>query len=102
LAQYLFSSGTSALAITAVAGSACVIGVTSTRPPPNRRRRDPVRELPLRPLPAVRVDSAPVRVEGDVATVALRCRGAESVAAGVAAAGVPAGLLSGAIPQVSQ
>jgi hypothetical protein len=101
-AQYRFSSGTSARDMTAVAGSACTIGVTSTRPPPKRRRRDPVRELPVRPLDPVRVESAPVRDEGDVAAVpAVRCRGVVALAAatGAGAAAAPA---AGAIPQVSQ
>jgi hypothetical protein len=89
--------------MTAVAGSACTIGRTSTRPPPNRRRRDdPVREVPVRPLPAVRVESAPVRLEGEVATVDVRGLGGAAGAAEDPAAAEPAGLLSGAIPQVSQ
>jgi hypothetical protein len=110
LAQYRFSSGTSAVAITAVAGSACTIGVTSTRPPPNRRRREPVRELPVFPIDPVRVESAPVRDDGDVFSLA-RCRGVVPALAQVGglfvleAAFVPVlapAPAAGAMPQVSQ
>ncbi|GIE74516.1 hypothetical protein Aph02nite_04660 [Actinoplanes philippinensis] len=90
LAQYRFDSGTSATAITAVAGSAVRIGAISTRPPPKRRADAPVRELDdVRPLPRVRVDSALLLRE----EAAVPCRG---VGAG---AGVPA---TGASPHVSQ
>jgi hypothetical protein len=68
----------------AVAGSTWVIGATSTSPPPNRRRRLPVRLLPLRPDPPVRVDSGAVRTE------------AVAVLTGFLS------VTSGAIPQVSQ
>jgi hypothetical protein len=100
LAQYRLSSGTSATAMMAVAGSTWVIGATSTSPPPKRRRRLPVRLLPERPDPPVRVDSGAVRTEA-VAVLA------EPLAAAWFAAWFadwfadldPA---SGAIPQVSQ
>jgi hypothetical protein len=80
----------------AVAGSTGVTGATSTSPPPNRRRRLPVRALPLCAEP-VREDSGAVRTDG---AVAFRAGAAAEVAAATAAA--VAGAFAGAIPQVSQ
>jgi hypothetical protein len=75
----------------AVAGSACTIGLTSTRPPP-KRRRDAVREPVERPLPAERVDSGPVRADWEGADPA----GADDEVVAVAAR------RTGARPHVSQ
>jgi hypothetical protein len=62
-----------------------VIGATSTSPPPKRRRRLPVRPLPVRAEPPLRVDRGAVRTE--------------AVAVFGEAGAV---VVSGAIPQVSQ
>jgi hypothetical protein len=75
--------------MTAVAGSRCGSGATSTRPPPKRRRRLPVRPLPVCAEAPVRVDSAAVRTE-------------EVVAVRRDAAGEAAAPPTGAMPQVSQ
>jgi hypothetical protein len=103
LAQYRLSSGTSATAMTAVDGSRCGIGATSTRPPPKRRRRLPVRLLPVRPDPPVRVDSA-LTAGRDTALGAASAPVARPVAgpAGADGAGVAAEPAAGAMPQVSQ
>jgi hypothetical protein len=77
-----------------VAGSTWVIGATSTSPPPNRRRRLPVRPLPLRPEPPVRVDSGAVRTDA-VGVAAVPGRTGAAFGAAEAAA-------AGAIPHVSQ
>jgi hypothetical protein len=96
--------------MTAVAGSRSGSGATSTSPPPKRRRRDPVRELPDRAEPPVRVDSAAVRTEG---AVVVRCFSGAAFCAVFGAAfcagvvplvggGAVAPFLGGAMPQVSQ
>jgi len=91
------------VAITALAGSACTIGATSTRPPPNRRRREPVRELPDFPVDPVRVESAPVREEGDVFSPARWCGVVPELAqAGVAALPLVApGPVAAALPEAA-
>jgi hypothetical protein len=79
----------------AVDGSRCGIGATSTSPAPNRRRRLPVRALPVRADAPVRVDSAlpPPRGPAVVAAPAQ---------SGLAGPPVVAGAANGAMPQVSQ
>src|SRR5262245_11725669 len=98
--------------MTAVDGSAWVIGEMSTRPPPNRRRRLPVRPLNARVLLAARVGTDPgaeTGAEAGAGRSAVACRSAVGSSAGDGA-GIGDGIgtgggvstRAGAMPQVSQ